>query len=85
VRPKYVVPFQTKPDELKIAELPPEALPKAKAAPGLVAGGLAIDNNAADRAIKPLPSAGRIGYFSAQTMASSRWPRSPASPRNADK
>jgi transposase len=37
VRPKYVVRFETKPDELKIAELPPEALPKSKAAPGLVA------------------------------------------------
>jgi transposase len=37
VRPKYVVRFENKPDELKIAELPPEALPKSKAAPGLVA------------------------------------------------
>jgi transposase len=37
VRPKYVVRFETKPDELKIADLPPEALPKSKAAPGLVA------------------------------------------------
>ena len=37
VRPKYVVRFASKPDELKIAELPPEALPKSKAAPGLVA------------------------------------------------
>lgn len=37
VRPKYVVRFETKPDELKIAELPPEAMPKSKAAPGLVA------------------------------------------------
>jgi transposase len=37
VRPKYVVRFAAKPDELKIAELPPEALPKSKAAPGLVA------------------------------------------------
>jgi transposase len=37
VRPKYVVRFEAKPDELKIAELPPEALPKCKAAPGLVA------------------------------------------------
>jgi transposase len=37
VRPKYVVRFKNKPDELKIAELPPEALPKSKAAPGLVA------------------------------------------------
>jgi len=37
VRPKYVVRFPSKPDELKIAELPPEALPKSKAAPGLVA------------------------------------------------
>jgi transposase len=37
VRPKYVVRFPAKPDELKVAALPPEALPKAKAAPGLVA------------------------------------------------
>jgi transposase len=37
VRPKYVVRFEDQPDELKIAELPPEALPKSKAAPGLVA------------------------------------------------
>jgi len=39
VRPKYVVRFPNKdqPDELKIAELPPDALPKSKAAPGLVA------------------------------------------------
>jgi transposase len=37
VRPKYVVRFTAKPDELKTAELPPEALPKSKAAPGLVA------------------------------------------------
>jgi transposase len=37
VRPKYVVRFENQPDELKIAELPPEALPKLKAAPGLVA------------------------------------------------
>ena len=37
VRPKYVVRFAAKPDELKIAALPPEALPKSKAAPGLVA------------------------------------------------
>ena len=39
VRPKYVVRFPNsdRPDELKIAELPPEALPKSKAAPGLVA------------------------------------------------
>jgi transposase len=39
VRPKYVVrfPTTTKPDELHIADLPPEAMPKAKAAPGLVA------------------------------------------------
>jgi len=37
VRPKYVVRFRDKPDELKIAELPPETLPKSKAAPGLVA------------------------------------------------
>jgi transposase len=39
VRPKYVVRFPdtNRPDELKIAELPPEVLPKSKAAPGLVA------------------------------------------------
>ena len=39
VRPKYVVRFPDSdhPDELRIAELPPEALPKSKAAPGLVA------------------------------------------------
>lgn len=39
VRPKYVVRFpdSDRPDEMKIAELPPEALPKSKAAPGLVA------------------------------------------------
>ena len=37
VRPKYVVRFEAKPDHLHIAELPPEAMPKSKAAPGLVA------------------------------------------------
>lgn len=39
VRPKYVVRFPDtdQPEELRIAELPPEALPKSKAAPGLVA------------------------------------------------
>ena len=37
VRPKYVVRFANRPDELKMAALPPEALPKSKAAPGLVA------------------------------------------------
>lgn len=39
VRPKYVVRFANtnQPDELQIAELPPDALPKSKAAPGLVA------------------------------------------------
>lgn len=39
VRPKYVVRFATpdRPDEMRIADLPPEAMPKAKAAPGLVA------------------------------------------------
>jgi transposase len=37
VRPKYVVRFDGKPDELKLAALPLEALPKSKAAPGLVA------------------------------------------------
>jgi transposase len=39
VRPKYVVRFPNtdRPDQLHVAELPPEAMPKAKAAPGLVA------------------------------------------------
>jgi len=39
VRPKYVVRFPDngQSDEMKIAELPPEAMPKTKAAPGLVA------------------------------------------------
>lgn len=37
VRPKYVVRFADRPDELKIADLPPEAMPKSKAAPGLIA------------------------------------------------
>jgi transposase len=39
VRPKYVVRFPNsdQPDELRMAELPLEALPKSKAAPGLVA------------------------------------------------
>ena len=39
VRPKYVVRFpgSDQPDELRIAELPPDVLPKSKAAPGLVA------------------------------------------------
>lgn len=39
VRPKYVVRFPgtDQPDEMKIADLPPEAMPKSKAAPGLVA------------------------------------------------
>lgn len=37
VRPKYVVRFDDKPDELKVADLPPQALPRCKAAPGLVA------------------------------------------------
>ncbi len=39
VRPKYVVRFPdtNQPDELRIAELPPEVLSKSKAAPGLVA------------------------------------------------
>ncbi|MFO0935530.1 MAG: transposase [Gemmataceae bacterium] len=31
-----MVRFDDKPDELKIADLPPEAMPKSKAAPGLV-------------------------------------------------
>ena len=37
VRPKYVVRSENSKDELKVAELPAEALPKSKAAPGLVA------------------------------------------------
>jgi transposase len=37
IRPKYVVRFDAKPDELHMADLPPEAMPKSKAAPGLVA------------------------------------------------
>lgn len=38
IRPKYVVRFDDgRKDELKIADLPPQALPKAKAAPGLIA------------------------------------------------
>lgn len=37
LRRKYVVRFADKPDELKIAGLPPEAMPKSLAAPGLVA------------------------------------------------
>jgi len=39
VRPKYVVRFPNtdQSDELRIADLPPEAMPKVKAAPGLVA------------------------------------------------
>jgi transposase len=39
VRPKYVVRFPNtdQTDVLKIADLPPEAMPKSKAAPGLVA------------------------------------------------
>lgn len=37
VRPKYVVRFDDRPDELTVADLPPTALPKCKAAPGLVA------------------------------------------------
>lgn len=39
VRPKYVVRFPNadRPDELRIADLPSEAMPKSKAAPGLVA------------------------------------------------
>jgi transposase len=37
VRPKYVVRFEAEPDQLHIADLPPEAMPKSKAAPGLVA------------------------------------------------
>jgi transposase len=37
VRPKYVVRFPHQPDQLHIAGLPLEALPKLKAAPGLVA------------------------------------------------
>ena len=37
VRPKYVVRFDDKSDELHVAALSPQALPKCKAAPGLVA------------------------------------------------
>ena len=38
VRPKYVVRFADgRPDQLRIADLPPEALPRTVAAPGLVA------------------------------------------------
>jgi transposase len=38
VRPKYVVRFADgRPDQLRIADLPPEAMPKIVAAPGLVA------------------------------------------------
>jgi transposase len=37
VRPKYIVRFADQPDQHRVAELPAEALPKAKAAPGLVA------------------------------------------------
>jgi transposase len=37
VRPKYVVRFTDQPEQIKVAALPPEALPKSMAAPGLVA------------------------------------------------
>mgnify|MGYP006273589563 CR=1 FL=1 len=37
VRPKYVVRFAKLPERMVVADLPPEALPKCKAAPGLVA------------------------------------------------
>ncbi len=37
VRPKYVVRFADQPDQLRVADLPLEALPKSTAAPGLVA------------------------------------------------
>jgi transposase len=38
VRPKYVVRFGgDRPDQMRVADLPPEALPKVMAAPGLVA------------------------------------------------
>ena len=37
IRPKYVVRFDAKPDQLRIAELPSQAMPRCKAAPGLVA------------------------------------------------
>src|SRR5262249_39229272 len=38
VRPKYVVRFADgRPDQLRVADLPPEAMPKTAAAPGLVA------------------------------------------------
>ena len=37
VRPKYIVRFENKSDEMKIAALPPVAMPRCKAAPGLIA------------------------------------------------
>ena len=37
VRPKYVVRFAKLPKRMVVADLPPEAMPKCKAAPGLVA------------------------------------------------
>ena len=37
VRPKYVVRFAKLPERMVVADLPPEAMPKCKAAPGLVA------------------------------------------------
>lgn len=37
IRPKYVVHQNEQPDQFPIADLPPEALPKSKAAPGLIA------------------------------------------------
>jgi transposase len=37
VRPKYVIRFDDQPDQLRLADLPPQALSRCKAAPGLVA------------------------------------------------
>jgi transposase len=37
VRPKYVVRFAKLPERMVVADLPPEAMPKCKAAPGLIA------------------------------------------------
>ena len=37
MRPKYVVRFAKLPERMVVADLPPEAMPKCKAAPGLIA------------------------------------------------
>ena len=37
IRPKYVVRFENQAERMMVAELPPEAMPKSKGAPGLVA------------------------------------------------